>query len=407
MEDFEALARSLLEDQMNAPWLHNAHRSLYFERLRYETESILQWGLESHFISCMELVQHLKTQGFIVGPGGGEAGSSLLAYALGIHDVDPIRHGLIFESQFGESCNPVFQVSVCSDGYVEARQYLTSRHAHHMAWEGYGEHEILVITQRPVREMLNVIGSRIDIPVVTRNPGQVTRIQLIPSPLLGKISRTSRFLFDVLEDDSFAYEFEDFRQAPDLEDQSERDALPDWVPDASVPILECLKQLGAPKNFDEFVFAYHLATHTQGDVAETNRLTHAWIKEQNVSPWAQESVHDDGAHQILACTHGIVVYREQIAELLAYYMGTPMQMSLEWVREMAHWSIDESKAKRTEFVYQASLLGHSKTLAIRVFDYLVECASKTYCAFKNQAVDSALMANGASQVYVFFSMAGT
>ncbi|MCX4385443.1 DNA polymerase III subunit alpha [Micromonospora peucetia] len=63
----------------------------------YELGVITQMGFPSYFLVVADFIQWAKNQGISVGPGRGSAAGSLVAYALGITDLDPIQHGLIFE----------------------------------------------------------------------------------------------------------------------------------------------------------------------------------------------------------------------------------------------------------------------------------------------------------------------
>ncbi|MCG5512780.1 DNA polymerase III subunit alpha [Ectothiorhodospira shaposhnikovii] len=69
----------------------------YLERLKYELGVLNRMGFERYFLVVQELVQWSKRNGITVGPGRGSVGGSLVAYLLGITDVDPIRFNLIFE----------------------------------------------------------------------------------------------------------------------------------------------------------------------------------------------------------------------------------------------------------------------------------------------------------------------
>lgn len=71
--------------------------TLYKPRLSYELSVLKKMGFESYFLLVEDLVSWSKANGVIVGPGRGSVGGSLVAYLLGITDVDPIRFGLIFE----------------------------------------------------------------------------------------------------------------------------------------------------------------------------------------------------------------------------------------------------------------------------------------------------------------------
>ena len=67
------------------------------KQAEYELGVIIQMGFPSYFLVVADFIQWAKSQGIAVGPGRGSAAGSLVAYALGITDLDPIPHGLIFE----------------------------------------------------------------------------------------------------------------------------------------------------------------------------------------------------------------------------------------------------------------------------------------------------------------------
>ena len=66
-------------------------------RADYEFGVIVQKGFPAYFLVVADLVRHAKEVGIRVGPGRGSAAGSLVAYALGITNVDPMKHGLLFE----------------------------------------------------------------------------------------------------------------------------------------------------------------------------------------------------------------------------------------------------------------------------------------------------------------------
>ncbi|MFG2009377.1 DNA polymerase III subunit alpha [Micromonospora sp. NPDC048868] len=69
----------------------------HVRQAEYELGVIIQMGFPSYFLVVADFIQWAKNQGIAVGPGRGSAAGSLVAYALGITDLDPIPHGLIFE----------------------------------------------------------------------------------------------------------------------------------------------------------------------------------------------------------------------------------------------------------------------------------------------------------------------
>lgn len=69
----------------------------YRNRLTFEIETIKKMGFSSYFNIVADFIQYSKDNGILVGPGRGSACGSIVAYVLGITDVDPIEHHLLFE----------------------------------------------------------------------------------------------------------------------------------------------------------------------------------------------------------------------------------------------------------------------------------------------------------------------
>ena len=66
-------------------------------RLRHELQVIEKMGFAGYFLVVWDFIRYAKEQGIAVGPGRGSSAGSLVAYALGITNIDPIRYGLLFE----------------------------------------------------------------------------------------------------------------------------------------------------------------------------------------------------------------------------------------------------------------------------------------------------------------------
>lgn len=77
--------------------LNISDKKIYRERLNYELSVIYQTGFSSYFLIVQDFVNWAKKQNIKVGPGRGSAAGSLVAYLLGITDVDPLKYNLLFE----------------------------------------------------------------------------------------------------------------------------------------------------------------------------------------------------------------------------------------------------------------------------------------------------------------------
>lgn len=71
--------------------------SLQRERLEHELQMIERMGYSSYFLIVSDFVNYARSQGIAVGPGRGSAAGSLVAYSLGITNIDPIQNDLVFE----------------------------------------------------------------------------------------------------------------------------------------------------------------------------------------------------------------------------------------------------------------------------------------------------------------------
>ncbi|MEU7145477.1 DNA polymerase III subunit alpha [Nocardia sp. NPDC046473] len=69
----------------------------YLDRAQFEIGVILEMGFPAYFLVVGDLIKHAHEVGIRVGPGRGSAAGSLVAYALGITNIDPLPHGLLFE----------------------------------------------------------------------------------------------------------------------------------------------------------------------------------------------------------------------------------------------------------------------------------------------------------------------
>lgn len=71
--------------------------NVYEERLRFEIDIIQKMGFSGYFLITWDFCRFAREQGIPVGPGRGSAAGSLVSFALGITDIDPLQYGLLFE----------------------------------------------------------------------------------------------------------------------------------------------------------------------------------------------------------------------------------------------------------------------------------------------------------------------
>ncbi len=78
-------------------WKDEATKKIYADRVKYELEVLQGCFLDGYFLVVQDYVNWAKRQGWLIGPGRGSAGGSLVAYLLGIIEIDPIKYKLLFE----------------------------------------------------------------------------------------------------------------------------------------------------------------------------------------------------------------------------------------------------------------------------------------------------------------------
>ncbi len=103
---------------------------LYQQRLDQELDVIIDMGFPGYFLIVADFIHWAKQQDIPVGPGRGSGGGSLVAYALGITDLDPIFHELLFERFLNPErvSLPDFDVDFCMDRRDEVIEYVSNRY---------------------------------------------------------------------------------------------------------------------------------------------------------------------------------------------------------------------------------------------------------------------------------------
>ena len=87
-------------------------KDLYSERVKKELKVIIKADLSGYFLIVQDIVNFVKSKGWLAGPGRGSAAGCLISYLLGVTDVDPIEYGLLFERFYNEGRNTEDYVSL-------------------------------------------------------------------------------------------------------------------------------------------------------------------------------------------------------------------------------------------------------------------------------------------------------
>ena len=108
----------------------DAQREKYYTRLEFETGTIIKMGFPGYFLIVADFINWAKNNGVPVGPGRGSGAGSLVAYALGITDLDPLRYNLLFERFLNPDrvSMPDFDIDFCQDGRDRVIQYVKRKY---------------------------------------------------------------------------------------------------------------------------------------------------------------------------------------------------------------------------------------------------------------------------------------
>ncbi|HJV72559.1 DNA polymerase III subunit alpha [Ideonella sp.] len=108
----------------------DAERPRYVERLEFEIGTILKMGFPGYFLIVSDFIKWAKANGCPVGPGRGSGAGSLVAYALSITDLDPLRYNLLFERFLNPErvSMPDFDVDFCQGNRDRVIDYVKEKY---------------------------------------------------------------------------------------------------------------------------------------------------------------------------------------------------------------------------------------------------------------------------------------
>ena len=132
----------------------------HYERLKFELNSIREMGYVDYFIIVWDFIKYAKDQGISVGPGRGSAAGSIVAYCLGITDIDPIRYQLLFERFLNPEriSLPDIDIDFCYERRQEVIDYVA---------EKYGKErvvQIITFGTMAAKGVIRDVGRVMDLP---------------------------------------------------------------------------------------------------------------------------------------------------------------------------------------------------------------------------------------------------
>ena len=154
----EGLKGRFVDSQERGEEVCESEREKYLARLHYELGVIDQMGFNGYFLIVQDFISWSKDNGIPVGPGRGSGAGSIVAYSLGITDLDPMPYNLIFERFLNPErvSMPDFDVDFCQENRQRVIDYVT---------EKYGEDSVSQIitygrlqTRAAIRDVGRVLG---------------------------------------------------------------------------------------------------------------------------------------------------------------------------------------------------------------------------------------------------------
>ena len=133
---------------------------VYFDRLNFEVDVINQMGYAGYFLIVSDFINWSKQNNIPVGPGRGSGAGSVVAYSLGITDLDPIEYNLLFERFLNPDrvSMPDFDIDFCQEGRDQVIDYVK---------EKYGAESVSQIATfgtMAARAVIRDVGRVLDLP---------------------------------------------------------------------------------------------------------------------------------------------------------------------------------------------------------------------------------------------------
>ncbi|MCX8084501.1 MAG: DNA polymerase III subunit alpha [Calditerrivibrio sp.] len=186
---FEHLARQGLHKKLSR--IPVDQQSKYIERLNYEIKVIIEKRYAGYYLIVWDFINYSKKSKIPVGPGRGSGAGSLVAYALGITDIDPIRFNLLFERFLNpeRKSMPDFDIDFCKNRRDEVIKYVIDKYGNDKVAQ------IVTFGQLLARGVIRDVGRVLEIPLkivdkvakmIPESPGMTLERALKEDPELEK-----------------------------------------------------------------------------------------------------------------------------------------------------------------------------------------------------------------------------
>ncbi|HBL98660.1 TPA: DNA polymerase III subunit alpha [Candidatus Dependentiae bacterium] len=129
---FSRICREGLQKLFDQKRIVTETPEVYWSRLELELDLIAKMGFITYFLVVSDFIQWSKNNGVPVGPGRGSAAGSLVAWSMGITDIDPLRYNLLFERFLNPErvTMPDIDIDFCVEGRERVINYVRDRYGH-------------------------------------------------------------------------------------------------------------------------------------------------------------------------------------------------------------------------------------------------------------------------------------
>jgi DNA polymerase-3 subunit alpha len=424
----------------------HADEKTYQERLLHELHVIEKMGYEDYFLIVYDFVKYAKTHDILVGPGRGSAAGSLVAYCLGITDVDPLEFDLLFERFLNPEriTMPDIDMDFPDNKRDQVLQYVK---------EKYGDHHVISIVTfgtfalrssiRDIARVMKIDNQRVN-GIITRvvnddideTDAEMMRLLRVAKKIEGLPRHTGTHAAGMIlcKQDLFDHiplqpGINQFYQSQ-LE-ASELEALGllkmDFLGIRNLAVIDDVIKMAVKEGHhialldlprdDQKAFELLTRAETTGifqlessgmravlrklkpttfeDIVAILALYRPgpmdhideYIERRNGKPYTYLHPH---LESILKPTYGIIVYQEQIMRIAHEFAGYTMAQADLLRRGISKKDKDILETERTRFIEKCAQKGYTEEVAISIYDLIVKFAD--YGFNRSHSVAYALVA---------------
>ncbi len=199
--------KKLCDDGIKKRYGENPSQEI-LDRAEYELKIISQMGYVDYYLIVWDYINYAKSVGIPVGPGRGSGAGSILAYAIGITDIDPMKYNLLFERFLNPEriSMPDFDVDFCYERRGEVIDYVERKYGKdHVS-------QIITFGTMSARMVIRDVGRALDMPYAECDK----LAKMIPNELhitIKKAMEQNRELKDLYEQDDEIHKMLDIAMA--------------------------------------------------------------------------------------------------------------------------------------------------------------------------------------------------